>query len=400
MILRRRRDLQLVIEALTHSKPAAGSVVPPRRRVIILSYLDYPFPAGLSRRITGIVESMRAANFEADIISPLFRSIDMLDDPRAVKVRMRFLRILGTERLPTKILALALFNLFAFVKVFVSRKEILALQYESIYSFPAAFLAKIFCRCFCIGDDVLIPRKSPFSAFFAFILSSASDLVLSSVKLPLGRLPRIRVVYLPTGIEKGMAMERTSITFRNVRVVFVGALSYRANMLAVNHILNASSALPDGYDVEFLVIGSPRPRAVSSNGRVRFLGELDDISLLQVYRDSNVGILPFFGIPAEGPKVKLLEYMAAGLLVMASPEGVQGYPDLVAWEHYIPVGSVEELKQALMIIQRKPDLYSAIAKRGHEFVMAHYQWSVLLRETLTFMETLRHGWRGEQTLAR
>lgn len=91
------------------------------KRVSIISYLDYPMPAGISRRISGTVASLRAANIEVEVVSPIFRTRKgAVSD--STRVDMRFLRAFGAERLPTKVLALLLFNLFAFVRILLSQK--------------------------------------------------------------------------------------------------------------------------------------------------------------------------------------------------------------------------------------------------------------------------------------
>lgn len=360
---------------------------PPTKRIVIISYLDYPFPAGLSRRIEGIVETLQARNIQMQVISPIFRSTDKSPRPNSFRIDMRFLRVLGTENLAGKIAALILFNCFAFVKILLSRKELLAVQYESVYSFPASLLAKVFCQCVSVGDDVLIPRKLNWAVPLLRALGYATDVMLCSTRDIIAKWSGItRTLYVPNGIPERFVLRNRSINFERLRIVFVGTLSWYANVLAVDHIMRTSSGLPEEY--EFLVVGSPVPRNPSTK-RVRFLGQLDDLSLLRLYGDANVGILPFFGIPAEGPKVKVLEYMAAELLVVSSPEGVQGYPELLAWEHYVPAASVEELKQVLMNVQRGADRYARIARKAHDFAVTHYRWPDLLAGYLNFVNTLR-----------
>ena len=355
------------------------------KRIAIISYLDYPMPTGISRRISGIAASLRDAKFDVEIVSPIFRTSRRTPSD-GIRVDMRFLRVFGPERLPTKILALLLFNLFAFVKILASQSELLAIQYESIYSYPAAFLARMFgSRCPCIGDDILLAKYSKLSTLQAF-LALATDLVLSSTKpRPFGKSSKMRTLHVPTGVNESFVLERSS-KFEKIRAVFVGALSYHANLSALNNLFRTSLGLDE---CEFLVVGGPVPEELSSSANVKLLGVLDDSSLLHVYREANVGVLPFFGIPAEGPKVKLLDYLAAQLLVISSSNGVEGYPDLVPWEHYIPAQSVEELGRLLKGIPARAAVYAQIAKEGHEFAMLNYQWPALLAQYITFMEKLR-----------
>jgi glycosyltransferase involved in cell wall biosynthesis len=358
-----------------------------RKLVAILSYLDYPFPAGLARRIDGFVDSLGNAGFLPRVICPAFRLANPSEVPHVARFDLRFLRALGAERLLTKIIALIAFNLIAFAKVIAVRKELLAIQSESIYSLPAAFLAKIFLRSSCIVDDVLLPADSRFASFMGFIVGALSDLALSSTKPTL--LDRFvkRVLHVPTGVAAVFSNERL-LNFDRLNVVFVGALSYDANLVAAKYVMRAASLLPRDCRCKFLIVGGPLPAEVCSNLRVSLLGSLDDESLGRVYCDSNVGVLPFFGVSAEGPKVKVLEYMAAGLLVVSSPEGVEGYPGLVPGEHYVRVESTNQLVKALDEIPRLQGPHAEIARRAHEYVMSHYRWADLLRPYLAFLEDL------------
>lgn len=358
------------------------------KRIAIISYLDYPMPTGISRRISGIAASLRDAKFDVEIVSPIFRTSRRTPSD-GVQVDMRFLRAFGVERLSTKILAIVLFNLFAFVKILVSRRELLAIQYESVYSYPAAFLARMFgSRCPCIGDDILLTKYSKMPTLQAF-LALGTDLVLSSTKpRPYGKM---RTLHVPTGVNESFVLER-SLKFDKIKVVFVGALSWHANLLALNNILKASRRL---CQCDFSIVGGPVPEGLSSSANVKLLGFLDDSSLLQIYRETNVGVLPFFGIPAEGPKVKILDYLAAQLLVIASSDGVQGYPDLVPWEHYVPAESIEQLVSVLNEIPNKALDYAQVAKEGHEFAVLRYQWPMLLKLYVTFMQELRSDSRSQ-----
>jgi glycosyltransferase involved in cell wall biosynthesis len=358
-----------------------------RKLVAILSYLDYPFPAGLARRIDGFVDSLGNAGFVPRVICPAFRSANPSEAPHVTRFDLRFLRALGAERLLTKIIALIAFNLIAFARVIAVRKELLTIQSESIYSLPAAFLAKIFLGSPCIVDDVLLPANSRFASFMSFMVGAFSDLALSSTKsTQLDRFVK-RVLYVPTGVAAVFSNERL-LNFDRLNVLFVGALSYDANLVAAKHVIRAASLLPRDCKCKFLIVGGPIPADVCSNLRVSLLGSLDDESLRRVYCDSNIGVLPFFGVSAEGPKVKVLEYMAAGLLVVSSPEGVEGYPGLIPGEHYVRVESTNQLVKALDEIPRLQGPHAEIARRAHEYVMSHYRWPDLLRAYLAFLEDL------------
>jgi glycosyltransferase involved in cell wall biosynthesis len=219
---------------------------------------------------------------------------------------------------------------------------------------------------------------------------STTDLVLASTEASLLRsFDPGRILYVPNGINTDFVLNRPSMSFDRIKAVFTGTLSYGSNEKAVRYLLELGSKLPKECNLEILIIGGPVPKELPRTRNVRFLGQLDDPSLLEIYRDANVGILPFFGIPAEGPKIKFLEYMAEQLLVVSSPEGVQGYRDFVPWKHYVPANSLREMMEAISNISRTPKFHAAIAKRGQRLAMTCYKWPDLLSQYLSFMQTLR-----------
>jgi glycosyltransferase involved in cell wall biosynthesis len=141
---------------------------------------------------------------------------------------------------------------------------------------------------------------------------------------------------------------------------------------------------------EFLVVGGPLHPRFSSSEKIKFMGHLSDQSLLQVYRESNIGLLPFFGISnQQGPKLKLLDYMAAKLLVISSPEGVEGYTGLIPWKHYVPARNPKEMAHILSDIPLNTRRFVGIARNGHRFVLSRYRWSTLMQRYMAFMENLR-----------
>lgn len=141
-------------------------------------------------------------------------------------------------------------------------------------------------------------------------------------------------------------------------------------------------------DCGFVVVGGPIPSWAPAKGRVKFLGNLNDQSLLETYKRANVGVLPFFGIASGGPKVKVLEFMAAQLLVISSPEGVDGYPDLEPGMHYVQVESVREMVKSLSIISHNPQKFANIARRGQTFALSRYRWHKLLTPYIEFLQNL------------
>jgi glycosyltransferase involved in cell wall biosynthesis len=360
------------------------------RRVIVLSPVDYPFYSATSRRISGIVGVLNHSGVRTEVICPVFRFSTLPALRGVTGIDLRRLRSLGAETLITRALALTIFNVVAFAKLLLPRSEILAVQYESILTFPAALLTKIFLRCPCFGEDINTPPILRRLVFFEPAVALASNFITSSLSnISSSRLSKCTTIFVPTAVTEELVIKRKQITFDRIRAIFVGTLSYSTNLRAINHISRIDSLIPIENDCILVVVGGPIPTGLRPSRRMRLLGHVTDSLLRRTYNQANVGLLPFFGTRTGGAKSKLIEYMAAQLLVISSPEGVEYLPELVPWVHFVPAASAEEMAQLISTIPRDAKRFRRIAMNGHKHVMQRYRWRILLRSYLRFIEDLR-----------
>jgi glycosyltransferase involved in cell wall biosynthesis len=358
-------------------------------RVVVLSPLDYPFYSATSRRISSIIGVLNQAGIQAEVVCPVFRFSVLPTVHGVTGIDLRRLQVLGTQSLIARGLALAIYNLAAFAKLVTSRNELLAVQYESIYTFPAALLAKIFLRCACIGEDINVPPILRRLVFFEPTVALVSNFITSSFSnIDSSRLSRSATIFLPTAVTEKLVIRRKQIRFDRIRAIFVGTLTYSTNLRAINHISRVDSLISVDKDCIFLVVGGPIPAGLQPSRRMRLLGNVSDSLLRRAYGQANIGLLPFFGTRTSGTKSKLIEYMAAQLLVISSPEGVQYLPGLEPWVHFVPATSAEEMAQLISIIPRDPKRFKQIAMEGHRHVMQRYRWRKLLGSYLRFIEDL------------
>jgi glycosyltransferase involved in cell wall biosynthesis len=360
------------------------------RRIVIVSPFDYPFHSATSRRISSMISVLNQAGIRAQVICPVFRFSTHPNIQGVTGINLRRLQVLGAQTLIARVLVLAIFNVAVFAKLLLARNEILALQYESIYTFPAALLAKVFLRCPCIGEDINTPPILRKLAFFEPTVGLVSDFITSSQRsVGLSKVSRKVALFVPTAVTKKLVIERKQITLDKIKAIFVGTLTYSANLRAINHILTMDSLIPVEDECVLLVVGGPIPAGLRSSRRMTLLGHVSDSVLRRVYGQANVGLLPFFGTRTAGAKSKVIEYMAAQLLVISSPEGVEYLPELVPWVHFVPAASVEEMARLIARIPNDAKRFELIAVTGHKYVMHQYRWQKLLESYLRFIEDLR-----------
>jgi glycosyltransferase involved in cell wall biosynthesis len=139
------------------------------------------------------------------------------------------------------------------------------------------------------------------------------------------RCPGATIETLPPLLRESRRLPRRP-DFRQPNFTFIGGFSYGPNVDGIDWFLDRCrktvlSALPD-VRITVVGVGSERglPSAAGWRGRVRFLGFVDDLDPLLA---ASVALLSPLR-SGSGVKIKVLEALARGLPVIATPAGVQG----------------------------------------------------------------------------
>lgn len=178
--------------------------------------------------------------------------------------------------------------------------------------------------------------------------------------------------------------------------VFVGGLDYAPNRAAIawyrDEVLPRLPAL--GVDSLTLdVIGYCPPDAADqlSHERIRFLGYVPDLTeALSRYRIAAIPIVSGTGI-----KTKVLEAMAAGLVVVSTPQGMAGLPIVDRRDAYVGE-SADDFALALVEAWCNGDQSLAVARSGQEMVAREFspsraerRWRAMLEQVTTRRNALR-----------
>lgn len=158
-------------------------------------------------------------------------------------------------------------------------------------------------------------------------------------------------VETPTGSPSAPG-QASAVESAPLRVVFVGAVIEAKGVL---ELLEAAAAVPE---VQLALAGAPdrslRPRLDAAlaklGGRARLEGVLEPSGVAALLRDADVFALPSH---REGLPISLLEAMAAGLAIVATPVGA--IPEVVRDGQeglLVPVGDAAALASALRSLAR------------------------------------------------
>ncbi|KTG11013.1 hypothetical protein AUR64_07550 [Haloprofundus marisrubri] len=162
---------------------------------------------------------------------------------------------------------------------------------------------------------------------------------------------------------------RRQLGLREDRTVclFVGACDYEPNEVAARRIVDEfAPALPD---VEFVIVGRDPPKTAREN--VHTPGFVDDLPGALSMAD--VALCPL--TMGSGTKLKMMDYLAAGLPIVTTPVGAQGI-DIVDGETAL-VRDVGQFEEAIRELDASPELAARLGENAQE-LGRQYSWHELL----------------------
>jgi glycosyltransferase involved in cell wall biosynthesis len=164
--------------------------------------------------------------------------------------------------------------------------------------------------------------------------------------------------------------------------VLTGKMSYHANVTAAYHLINDIMPLVWAADpsVQVRLVGStppPNVRALAErNGpRVTVTGHVPDMR--PHLQAATMAVAPMaYG---AGIQNKVLEAMACGTPVIASPPAVAALPES-AKEAVLIAADAPSTAAAILALLRDPLLRNSLGQRGRAYVCEHFDWSQVAAE--------------------
>lgn len=178
-----------------------------------------------------------------------------------------------------------------------------------------------------------------------------------------------RIALLPNGADLS---QRTcwGSTSDSTTLVFVGNLYYEPNARALDVI--RTMILPhlraDGIDAHVRVIGrGPLDKTQPSEG-IEFTGRVDSID--RALRDATLALAPLTA--GSGAKMKVLDYMAAGLPVLGTSEAVSGLP--LGHPGVVVVDDLSRWPSVLAGMLRDPITLQELGHQGRDCLERELSW--------------------------
>jgi sugar transferase (PEP-CTERM/EpsH1 system associated) len=157
-------------------------------------------------------------------------------------------------------------------------------------------------------------------------------------------------------------------------LVFTGAMDYFANEEGITWFCTEilpriRSAVPD---IRLFIVGrspSKQVLALDDGNSVRVTGYVDDVR--PYYEHADVCVIPLR--IARGLQNKVLESMAMGKSVVATPAAVQGI-EVASGEHILLAGEPESFADAVICLLRDEISRRRIGAKARDYVVANYGW--------------------------
>ena len=159
------------------------------------------------------------------------------------------------------------------------------------------------------------------------------------------------------------------------RLLFVGNFEYAPNVDAVEWLLEA--VMPRvwaqaGY-ARLCICGYALPAQWQvrwRDPRIEWRGFVPSLQQVQQHSSLFIAALRDGG----GSKLKVLEAMAAGLPLVATPQAVSGL-DVAVGRHYAGGATAEALVQAVLALLADPARAHALGEAGRSYVQQQHDWS-------------------------
>jgi len=172
------------------------------------------------------------------------------------------------------------------------------------------------------------------------------------------------------------------------RLVFVGAMDYFANVEGARYFAEEVFPLIRSRETraKFSIIGANPTDQVKKLARypgVIVTGQATDAR--SYLREATLCVAPLRH--ARGAQSEILEAMASGKAVIASPEAVAGLR-VVNGEHLMIADSPRKFADAALEVIRDAGLRESLETQARQFVEAEHDWKTLLQRMVDLVETV------------
>ncbi len=188
------------------------------------------------------------------------------------------------------------------------------------------------------------------------------------------------ILRLPPEIRKNI---KSSYGLRDKAIIFMGDYAYLPNRQAIDFLVNKVMplVLKNLPEAQLVITGGLQPYHAPwliNPGRLPFK------DLCELICAFEIGVAPIFS--GSGTRLKILEYMAAGIPVVASPKGIEGI-EAVDGEHFLCASTADEFHHLIVEVLTDGNKFEPMSERARDLVHSRYSWKVILKNFKNYLTT-------------
>lgn len=384
-------------------------------KILIITHDDYPNYDGLSTRIDNIAKALSRYNIDVIVFAP------NIDRRQPLFEKSKYYNILRTNipifkfilkyrifaRVYTTILQAILTVPFYFNKL--KKLNVDVIVAEQFYSIPSALILNMFLKAKVIVDD--IGRTSEllhatgnkfianiFPTVERYFFKKCDNFIYTSKASQ--KYIRDRggdgTIFLPNGVDTSLFVPKYSKPNTSKKSIFFNCTPlYYQNIDAIRNAINLGIILKDRTSSPFLIHLICGPLKYLPADIVGLAKKNRDCVLLEdrveeiipYIQSADIAILPY--TPGHhiigGNRLKALEYLSCGKIVITTKEGIDGIDGLLAGKHILTVDSLEEMQKILKEVIEQPQRFEHLGVEGRRFVETNYDWNNLIKAYLEFL---------------
>jgi glycosyltransferase involved in cell wall biosynthesis len=164
-----------------------------------------------------------------------------------------------------------------------------------------------------------------------------------------------------------------------VCLVYVGSMGYGRGLRVLARAVEKANT--EGMSFTFICVGSGTAKsdlermAAESEGRIRVLSAVPHEQVWRVLAEAHVGVLPFPDLPAYrvSSPIKLFEYMAAGLPILATR--ITCHTDTIGEGEYVFWAEENDVAGLLSALRRVRQSLALLSQMGNQAAAAAQAWT-------------------------
>ncbi len=206
------------------------------------------------------------------------------------------------------------------------------------------------------------------------------------------KYPYYRTFLLPIGTETEFLSTEKHDGFN---IMYIGKMEYLPNTEAAEWFAEKVFALlPVGQDYNYYIVGKNPLKSTRSLEKrfegVHVTGTVN--SMKEYYQKADLIVVPLFH--GGGVKVKLIEALGYGKIVLTTSKGVEG-TDFKKGEDLLVAESREDFIRLCKDIRKCPEKYALIKKTGFDKVVSEYSWQIIMEHFNQEIDLLNAKYRNQ-----